>query len=120
MRREAAIRSEESSTSVQIGVASQPLSLPQDPTSGPSDQPQMLAPQILSPQMPPPAETLTQAQLQGNVLQDPPSLLPHTHNLNQQTPFLANTTQFSLGYHVHRSVKTNYQGGICQYGKSFG
>lgn len=51
----------ESSPSVQTGVASQPLPLPYDPTSGPSDQPQMLAPQILSPQMPPPAETLTQA-----------------------------------------------------------
>lgn len=95
----------ESSPSVQNSVASQRLPLPHDPSSGPSDQPQMLAPQILVSTDASPAETPTQAQLPGNVLPDPPLLFPRIYNFNQQTPSLAFTTQFSLEYHVDRSVQ---------------
>lgn len=49
---------------VQSSVASKTPFLFQDPTkSALSDQPQMLPPQILSPQTPSPAKTLTQAKL---------------------------------------------------------
>lgn len=50
----------ESSSNVQSSVAAKTHSLNQDPTkSALSDQPQMLVPQILSPQTPPPAGTRT-------------------------------------------------------------
>lgn len=54
----------ESLPNVQSSEASKTPFLYQDPTkSALSDQPQMLPPQILSPQTPSPAETLTQAKL---------------------------------------------------------
>lgn len=86
----------ESLPNVQASVASKTPSLYYDPTqSALSDQPQKLVPQILSPQTPSRAETLTQTKLLDYVLPNPSSLLPITHNLNQQTPSLANATKFS-------------------------
>lgn len=109
----------ESSPSVHSGVASQLFSLPQDPTNSVlSDQPQMLAPLILSQQTPPPAETLTQAHLPGYVLPDPSSHLPLTHNLNHGPHLWPIPLTFWVVSCGPIGSRKNNQGGVNQSGKS--